>query len=502
IAGVLAFSATLCARADTITFQQGAANALTDAYTGVSDNLLAAYSEAANASLNYGTYNRGVIGNPAWGGTGYADGCACRTILRFDLSLLGDKYESVTVNSVTLTLTKLAVFGAGPVQVYAVLPVNEAWQVGTKNGATETGSSCWRARGYNAADWAGHALGTNGCGASGIDYAVEPLATNAWSTSMGSTLALSFDQVPASNLTALINAWMDNPMNAGILIRTTPDKEALAGTPYFMWHSCEATDTNQRPLLTIDYTPGPVEKTLVFQQGLSNQVTASYAGMEDNLLAAYADGSQATFNYGSYASGDVGNPGWNGDCTTRTIMRFDLSDLQAIKYDQINSVTLRLTKNLVVGSGTIWVHSLLPAAGDWQEGTSAVGATQTGMSCWAAKAYNSAYWPGHAVGTNGCGVAGMDYAAQPLASKAWNATGSTLDLNFDGLTPAELTALIGYWRDDPDNAGILLRASPEDEVMPAQEYRWHSKENTTVGNRPMLIIRYRPLPRGTVILLR
>ena len=164
----------------------------------------------------------------------------------------------------------------------------------------------------------------------------------------------------------------------------------------------------------------------------------------------------------------------------------------------ITSVDLTLTLSAVAGSGmgsgsgspTIELHDLTK---DWGEGTVSAGSGQgaaagSGDATWNSSMNGSASW------TN----PGGDFS--PTASATLSIVGTTLDVSYTWLSTPQLKADVQGWLDHPaTNFGWLLLNTSE---SVAQTFRaFYSREATTAGFRPMLVVNYTVPEPSTFALL-
>ena len=245
------------APAETVSFQQGADNALVTNYQGTADNMVVSGVEYGNRDVtNNGAYHLGPIGAILWPGGGIGRG-----LIRFDLSAMAGRYSDI--NSITLKLWAYSPAGGFPnrfFDLYAVAPANADWVEGTHQheDGPQAGESCGNYKAYDTSDWAGSA----GLGAPGTDYDPVKLA-EAFTPTTGSGGPAHFDLTGHAGLTLkdLVDQWSGpQANNAGLLIRnqnetrTDPDGEV----PYKTFASSDGPydDRELAPELIIDYTTG------------------------------------------------------------------------------------------------------------------------------------------------------------------------------------------------------------------------------------------------------
>ena len=482
VLAVLVVSDARQARADTIVFRYGDTNAFVDGYAGVTDTMLLADTRK---TFNYGGTDDIHIGLNTWG----AGNNTAHSLLRWDLQSISGWYRSI--QSVTLELTVQVVNddAANALQVYQVAATNKDWVAGTgTNNAAQGGSSSWDYKHHDTNTWAG----SEGCSTAGTDYESQLLGSTNWSTlSPGDTVSVSFTNLTASQLMALIDQWSGNQAdNAGLFLRAQNESSG-----WFEFNSSQCATLADRPRLTIEYTPVRSGR-VVFQQGATNVFVDGYTGMEDNMLLGRS--GRTGWNYGAYDRLYVGATGWGGVVGPgRGIMRWDLSSMHG-QYRSILALTLRFHSKKATSS-RMWVYAVKPANSAWEPGTNE-GATQSGKSCWDYRAYNTTDW----AGTNGCGEAGVDFDAEPLADMTWGTSSTgTIDIALNA-THDELTALVDTWAgNQADNAGLFMRARDGDESKGQFDgIEFRSSDYSTLAERPQLIIDYRLPPAGTVIAIK
>lgn len=192
----------------------------------------------SEVNYNYGASTAWVIGDTLAGVGG-----GTRTILRVPTTAIP---AGADVTAVTLSALTYFAAGCPSANIHQICPANDGWVEGTANGAAQAGSSCWSYRAYNTTGWAGSA----------------GLSTVA-STCTGST-DLDADAF-ASAATNVLGAWVTWTFNAAGIqavedaiggdfeISVRPTNESNDLSTFF--YSSEWTTANQRPYMTVTYTP-------------------------------------------------------------------------------------------------------------------------------------------------------------------------------------------------------------------------------------------------------
>ena len=166
-----------------------------------------------------------------------------RSILRFQTSLIP---MGSRVISASLVLEQSSAVGTGDtVDLRGIRPLNNAWVEGTKDGATEVGSSCWNDLEYqNQTEWDG----SPGLSTSGTDYTAFILAPNVDCSGGAGTRTWTFN--------AAGRTWLQGQ----IVIGTDADVRMAgvneAGDNWAIFHSSEAVVAANRPYLEVEYIAG------------------------------------------------------------------------------------------------------------------------------------------------------------------------------------------------------------------------------------------------------
>jgi len=232
--------------ADTLVLQDGL-----DGYDGTDDTMLNWY-DAGTGLKNNGTYLVGQVGN------GYTSD-PINSLLRFSgLDVLQGQYNSI--DSVTLTLSSSAVWGAKPSTemtgtVLQLADGNAGWVEGVgnwENALDGESTGYWKA--YDAVTPANSTPWLGGNGANGAGGTAGTMATFiiAATPTEGTAFDIDLD-------TTVIEQWI-NGINAGMLIKNTPLQ-----ADSFPYHSSNSVTPGSRPMLTIEYTaiPEPMTMTLL-----------------------------------------------------------------------------------------------------------------------------------------------------------------------------------------------------------------------------------------------
>ena len=213
--------------------------------------------------------------------------------------------------------------------------------------------------------------------------------------------------------------------------------------------------------------------TKTFQQG-----TSSYAGARD----AHLSQNSHTNNTGSNNFVEAG--GYNGGSPSTSqsnpVFYFDLSGQGYSSTDTINSATLSLTiQGNRNGSNTKTFGIAALKRGVFVEGT---GAGVDGSSanstevCWDYFSYNTVSWT----------TAGATGASDVYADNS--TTTCTMSTDTAGTVKTwDITAIVQNWINGTySNYGLLMHTTSGDTANGTWDF--HSKEATTVSNRPLLTI--------------
>lgn len=238
-----------------------------------------------------------------------------------------------------------------------------------------------------------------------------------------------------------------------------------------------------------------------FQNGTTDPFTANpYAGTQDDALygpnIGYSNDTWANSNWGGNVDMRAGLS-IGHSIQQRAILKFDLSSVPAGTTIQSASLTLAVSHANIPSSGwvdyQVDVYQIADADAAWQQGT-AVFANQNGSACWNYLAYDPTTptpWAG------GAGlVSGTDYVAAPVYTTPFLASDS------GGLKTYTLPAsLVQHWLTNP-NAGLLITAT--ETVSNDDQMVMQSSESGTISDRPLLTIKYTPVPEpmtGSLVLL-
>lgn len=166
-----------------------------------------------------------------------------KPLLRFDLSLFTGNVISASLD---LFIADTTYSYAGTiVDIYKISNANGDWIEGTVGSAAQTGSPCWKYKAYHAStptNWAGSA----GLSTAGTDYIDTVIGTF--------TVPSSFSvgtKLTASLSASVVNEWMGESTNNGILLRA----RTLTGSNQG-FHFCtkEHATESYRPTLTVTYS--------------------------------------------------------------------------------------------------------------------------------------------------------------------------------------------------------------------------------------------------------
>lgn len=207
------------------------------------------------------------------------------------------------------------------------------------------------------------------------------------------------------------------------------------------------------------------------------QVTVNLQAQKDNTIWDDQGNLYASNGVGPYlfvGNNDVGN-------TRRALLKFDLSAIPA--GSTITNVTLTLHESRSrAGTQTVTLHRLLA---DWGEGTSNSGnpggggdIPTPGDVTWIHRFFDTLVWT----------APGGDFVTTPSASAA--IPGSS---GFYSWTSPGMVSDAQSWLDNPaSNFGWIVVGN---ETTNQTAYRFDSRENGTLANRPVLSITYFP-PAG------
>jgi hypothetical protein len=264
---------------------------------------------APSADLCMGSmapYSQNNEGQEYWfpiGDNYYPGPMDCRTIMRFDVSSLGN-IPNLQVNSISLRLTSVGIWAydayghlimdsqlptdnSNPVhpEIHAILPGNRDWTEGPGNGYSFVpNQSCYVAKktgtipGSVVIPWTGSA----GLTTPGTDYSSTVLSTKTLKysdvASIGQTVTFTFSG-SSNELTGLINTWLADNMqsrdNPGLIMFDPATSTGPAGRRVgFFSLQCTnppAADTptpavypaSYRPQLIVNYSQVPEPGTLV-----------------------------------------------------------------------------------------------------------------------------------------------------------------------------------------------------------------------------------------------
>lgn len=237
VIGTLVIGASLAgveSHAATIVFQEGL-----NGYVGTEDNAISSSSpdnnRGADSTLEV---SPGVDG-----------------LLKFKgLDVLKGQYLSI--DSVTLTLTQKEFATRNRpdpgfvVEVWQISDANAAWTEGTLTNTTANdGEATWNSLAHNQTPWAG-GPGLRGPGGLGVlmgSVTLVPSLTAVYNIDLSSAVAV-------------IEGWINGGFNnAGMLLTSSENP----GGDWWPWQSREYSVVEDRPKLTIMYTPIPEPASLV-----------------------------------------------------------------------------------------------------------------------------------------------------------------------------------------------------------------------------------------------
>lgn len=143
------------------------------------------------------------------------------------------------------------------------------------------------------------------------------------------------------------------------------------------------------------------------------------------------------------------------------------------------------------------LYHLAPGNAGWAEGNGVRGITVNGAACWAWRAYPDLPW----IGSPGCGLAGVDFDAQPISTTTL--TGQSWPAAPQLVFEIKDLSMIEDWIAHPErNAGVMLRSSTLEGMVSAKNllYLWvYSNAEATLLARPRLEVEYDPLPAQPLV---
>jgi hypothetical protein len=238
-----------------------------------------------------------------------------------------------------------------------------------------------------------------------------------------------------------------------------------SGWSFYSWSGTNAGDIiNTGGVYTIVMTANKDVTANFVEAG-----TASLVASEDTYLSSY----NATYNYGgvNLFKATVNSSGTNRGA----LLKWDLSSIPA------NAVVTSVSMQLYVSTSSTATYNLYNMRRTWVEGTLTTGAASTTSANW--NTYNgSTSW-----GTVGAANTTTDRYSTNLwgaGSTSFSSTGSkTVALNSDGI------AVVQGWIDGSvTNYGVTIQNYST--TSGSDDLQISSSENTTVANRPTLIIAY------------
>jgi len=230
--------------------------------------------------------------------------------------------------------------------------------------------------------------------------------------------------------------------------------------------------------------PALAQTTIVFRDN-TNVVSSdniinipNYQGTQDSTM----DSGSPTNNMGAWIDFEVGSG--SGSADRDSVIRFDVTSLNG-QYNVVNAVHLRL---FLYGNGFSGNSPNLPRALDvtrinatdnWVEGTmnGPIGTPQPGSACWTAPQLGGPGWnPGAPLA--------MNFTVFPGQQNSY------IDIPLGG----NLTALIGGWVTNPQNAGMRVSLNAANSPLNSG-LLFGSRDNPTgVEFIPELFIDYSPIP--------
>ncbi len=254
-----------------------------------------------------------------------------------------------------------------------------------------------------------------------------------------------------------------------------------------MKRMCDVLNGNRCPLPSFiagRFFPVPVMvlTTALTFAGLRADVGSFVLQQNNSLLGSPYNGatdcsireSEPHNSAGQYGTISAGYEPRTGGGATRILIRFDCSVLQDMltAHSTIEGARLKLhcasfsRMSMDAGEQTVEVYRVSDDNASWKAGTSPDRSTpEKGAACWSYRCYdNSGYPPGDPregelrhqqwAGSAGCGTAGVDYGAQPVATGTISAAreGSWVECTIND------PAFILSWITTPEkNEGLLVR---------------------------------------------
>ena len=207
------------------------------------------------------------------------------------------------------------------------------------------------------------------------------------------------------------------------------------------------------------------------------QATATTTPSKDNTLYEHVSGSLSNgagshFFAGKTAIGSI----------RRGVIAFDIAgSIPAGSTIDSVSLTLNMSKTAFLTGQTIALHGLLA---DWGEGSSVAIGGEGGEGAGGPSTAGDATWIHRYYSTTAWASAGGEFSASASATMSVDVIG------FYTWTSAQMASDVQAWLDSPSsNFGWILIGNEGTNVTAK---RFDSKENATVGNRPVLEVQYSP----------
>ena len=415
------------------------------------------------------------------------DGFNRRALIAFDIA--GAIPAGATINTVSLTL-RYSRTKNNTLRATNLHRVSLAWGEGNSN-ASQGGEGQGAPAANGDATWTHRVYATNLWSSPGGDFALTASAT----TQVGGNGTYVWS---AAQMATDVQNWLDNPAsNFGWVVignETTPESAKR-------FDSRQNTTANNRPVLTVDYTPLggdptgacclPDSSCVVTTAGDCALQGGNYqgdavactpdpcAGGELVLdLTPIKDTSiYSSSNTVSNGAGQLLNAGrTNGGATIRSPLNFGAA-IALPPNATITNAVLTLT-NTAGGGGTqpVAVHRLLA---DWGEGTSDAGgqedtgaAATPGDATWSDRVYPGTLWS----------TTGGDF--DPVAS----ATANVANEGTYNFSSAALIANVQAWVDNPSSEFGWVIVGNEAVINTSK--RFASRQNGTTTSWPKLSISY------------
>lgn len=374
-----------------------------------------------------------------------------RGLLRFDLA--GSSLpDDAVITAVTLTLTVTKTPPGQAEYDFSLHRVTKDWGEGSSaanwgygESATE-GDATWLHTFYDSIFW------TN----TGGDFNAEPRA----SQSVAGPGKYTWSSTP--EMIADVLAWLENPQaNFGWLLKG--DETILLTARQFAARENENPDN--RPTLTIEYTPG------------STTQPEGIIAAKDNTLFEHPEGAKSGGAGAFLYAGKTGEEDGGGRIK-RALLWFDIAASGIPSGATITDAALTLTVNRTPPGAAPYHFTLHRLKQDWGEGSSAAdwgyGEPATpGDATWLHTFFDTQFWT----------APGGDFETTPSVGQSVGDVGK-----YTWGSTKKMVADVQAWLDNPqENFGWLLKGD-ETTLLTARQFV--SRENENSNDRPVLIVGY------------